>query len=93
MALFDPRKQTGSERNRKLYAAYEIGYTIVDFAAGMMFLVGSVMFLYPSLVAAGSWLFVIGSACFALKPTIRVVRELHYAAISDWDDVEEVARS
>ena len=32
-------------------------------------------------------MFLVGSVCFALKPTIRLVRELQYLAMGDVADV------
>ena len=73
------------------YAMYEIAYTIVDFTAAILFVIGSVMFFYESLQTAGTWLFLIGSICFAAKPTIRLVRDIHLAAIGDEEDLAERA--
>ncbi|WP_232830426.1 YrhK family protein [Oceanicella sp. SM1341] len=78
MKLFDPKTRFSGQRNQKIYAAYEIAYTAVDFSAALLFLAGSFLFFREATQTAGTWLFVIGSVCFALKPTIRLVRELHY---------------
>ncbi len=91
MALFDPRNQTSSDYNRKLYAAYEIAYTLVDFAAAILFVLGSVLFFFKPLETVAIWCFVVGSVCFALKPTIRVAREMRYVAVGDVEDAKEVA--
>ncbi|MDN2567204.1 YrhK family protein [Aquibium sp. A9E412] len=87
MSLFAPENRTLSPRHKTLYAAYEIAYTLADFAAAMLFLVGSVLFFYQSLETPAIWCFVFGSALFAVKPTLRLARELHYAAIGDTDDL------
>jgi len=65
---------------RKAYAASEIIYTLVDFSAAMAFTLGSIMFLDEQLKHTGTWFFIAGSVLFALKPTIRVVREIKLAA-------------
>lgn len=93
MSMFAPENKTKTERNRRLYAIYEIIYTIVDFGAALLFFIGSIMFFYKSLENPAIWCFVIGSALFAFKPTIRVIRELHYLAIGDLKDLAERARS
>ena len=36
MALFDPGNREKSPRHAALYAAYEIAFTFVDFAAAML---------------------------------------------------------
>ncbi|MVA96724.1 hypothetical protein GN330_05615 [Nitratireductor sp. CAU 1489] len=92
MTLFDPANKNRSERHRRIYAAYELGYTLVDFSAALLFLVGSVLFFYPSVETTAIWFFVIGSAAFGLKPTIRLIRELHYVRIGDLDDLEAASK-
>ncbi len=74
-------------RTRRRYALYELGYTLVDFAAPALFVIGSICYFYDSLATTGTWLFLIGSILFGLKPTIRLVRELHLAAIGDFDGI------
>ena len=77
--LFSPDKSgRGAEYNRR-YALYELVYTFVDFAAAGLFVVGSVMFFSENWQVAGTWCFLIGSICFAAKPTIRLVREVRLA--------------
>ncbi len=87
MALFQQDSATQTPEQRRLYAAYELTYTLIDAAAALFFLVGSFLFFYPSLQDPAIWLFVIGSACFALKPVLRVVREFHLLAAGDIDDL------
>jgi len=59
------------------HAIYEWAHLLVDFGAALMFVVGSILFLYPQDVRTGTWLFLVGSIFFAMKPTIRLVRFLH----------------
>ncbi len=73
--------------NCRRYAIYEIAYTLIDFTAALLFVVGSVMFFYESWQTTGTWLFLIGSLCFAAKPTIRLVRDIHLAAMGDTEDL------
>lgn len=87
MAIFNPQNHTLTARHRRLYALYEIAFTIADFSAALLFLVGSWLFFYPSVENQAIWCFVIGSAFFALKPTLRLARELHYLAIGDYADI------
>jgi hypothetical protein len=54
----------------------------VDFLAGISFVVGSVFFFYPSLVYAGTWLFLVGSILFAAKPSVRLAHELKRGRVS-----------
>ena len=67
MRLFAPENRTRSRRNSELYATCELIYTAVDFAAAILFLIGSI--------------------CFTLKPSLKLIRELHYLSIGDIDDL------
>jgi len=89
MVLFDPANREKSDRHAALYAAYEIAFTVADFSAATLFVVGSVMFFWPSYETAAIWCFVIGSLFFLMKPALRLARELHYLSIGD---VEDIAR-
>ena len=52
--------------------------TVVDFGAALCFLFGSVLFFWERTQITATWLFVIGSVFFMLKPTRRLIRELQY---------------
>lgn len=78
MQIFHPQNNSASPEHERIYAIYEVWYTAVDFLAASLFLVGSVMFFWSSTQMPATWLFVIGSLCFALKPTLRLMRELTY---------------
>ncbi len=88
MSFFDPRTRNRSDRNRKLYAYYEIAYTGVDVAAALLFIVGSVLFFWESLSIPAPWCFLVGSIFFALKPTLRILREVHMLAEGDYEDLD-----
>lgn len=87
MRMFDPNTKLRSPRHSRIWAVWEVAYTAVDFAAALLFVAGSICFFYESLMYAGTWMFLIGSICFALKPTIRLLRELQYLAMGDVEDV------
>ncbi|UYQ72404.1 YrhK family protein [Pelagibacterium flavum] len=89
MALFDPNARNRSETHRRLYALYEIWYTTIDFGAALCFVIGSVLFFSASTQTAATWFFLVGSLLFAAKPTLRLVRELHYLKLGD---IETLAR-
>lgn len=59
------------------HAVYQWAHLVADFTAALLFIAGSICFLYPDLQDIGSWLFLVGSIFFALKPTIRLARFLH----------------
>lgn len=85
--LFRHDHRQSGEAQRRVYAAFEIAYTIVDVLAAVLFIIGSVMFFYDSLMTAGTWMFLIGSVCFAMKPVLRLIREMRLAAMGDVEDL------
>lgn len=91
MNFFQPGANDRSPKHRKLYAAYELAFTFIEFAAGILFLIGSIMFFYSAWQTQAIWCFVIGSACFVVGPGLKLAREIHYAAIGDVDDLAERA--
>lgn len=93
MRLFHPDARDASHKHRRLYAIYELTFTIIEFTAGMLFLVGSWLFFYRSLEDAAIWCFVIGSACFVIGPSLKLAREVHYAMTGDLDDLAKRAES
>lgn len=89
MTLFSHENRERSAESRRVFAAFEIAHTIVDFIAAFCFLIGSVLFFWAAWETVAIWFFVVGSACFALKPTLRLVRELKLAAMGDTKDLAE----
>lgn len=66
---------------------YETASILNDFLVAAWFLVGSVLFLYPSLERWAVWLFILGSAQFMVRPTIRLLHRVHLRRLpaSHWD--------
>ena len=66
---------------------YETLSIVNDFLIGVLFLVGSCFFFYPSTENAGVWLFVIGSAQLLIRPTIRLAHNVHIKNLGGrrWD--------
>ena len=56
---------------------------MVDFAAASLFIAGSILFFFETTMLVGTWAFLVGSVCFALKPAIRLARELWLAKLHD----------
>lgn len=81
MKLFDHRSRSLSSRHADVARQYEIWRTLVEFLAAVSFIVGSIFFFYPDWVYTGTWLFVIGSVLFTVRPTIRLALELHLTGI------------
>ena len=91
MKLFHRDRREDSAAHRRLYARFEIAYTIVDFAAAICFIVGSVLFFYEATQVPATWLFLIGSVFFAAKPTLRLVREVKLYHMGDVKDLAQRA--
>jgi hypothetical protein len=72
---------TQTRRHAEVWSRYEKIYTGLDFVAALSFLVGSVLFYYEALHVSATTLFVIGSAFFAAKPTVRLLREFHLSRL------------
>jgi hypothetical protein len=89
MQFFRHENREKSEASRDLWARYEIYYTFVDFGAAFAFIIGSVMFFSEDWQTPGTWLFLIGSILFAMKPTIRLVREIKLYRMGDYDDLAQ----
>lgn len=91
MKIFAPDTRHNSKRHERLYAAYELAFTIIEFSAGLLFLVGSWMFFYAAWETPAIWCFVVGSAFFVIGPSLKLARELHYAMIGDLADLAKRA--
>lgn len=66
---------------------YEVASIVNDFLIALWFLIGSVMFLYPSMETPGVWLFIVGSFQLLIRPTIRLASHIHLQRIpaSRWE--------
>lgn len=91
MRLFDPRNRETTGRMARVYAIFELLHTAVDFLAAALFVIGSILFFNESTRIAGTWCFLAGSICFALKPTIRLTRELRLASLRRVDRLAQKA--
>lgn len=87
MPFFHPDRKRRYENDERAYAIFELAYTTVDVAAAVLFIIGSVMFFSDEWQTPGTWCFLIGSICFALKPSIRICREIYYFSEGDYEDL------
>ena len=65
----------------------EIAYTVVDFSAAALFVIGSFLFFDESTTYVATWLFVVGSVLFGLRPTIKLYREITYFRLGNYDEI------
>ena len=91
MKIFAPNTRNLSRQHETLYAAYELASTLVQVAAGLLFLVGSWLFFYKALENTAVWFFVIGSLLFVIGPSPKLLRELHYALMGNYAELAERA--
>ena len=89
MKIFDPANHLRSYTHRQIYAYSELAYTIVDFSAATFFVVGSILFFSTDTTYIATWLFLIGSILFGMRPTIKLLREIAYMRVGDYDDVKD----
>ena len=87
MRIFNPENHLRSAKHKRIYALAELAYTVVDISAATLFVVGSILFFSEDTTYLGTWLFLIGSILFGLRPTIKLVREVAYIRVGDYDDV------
>lgn len=84
--IFRDELSSLSPRHAELWRNYEVWYNLNDFAAGVLFVVGSVLFFWPSTTGTATWLFLVGSVLFCVRPGIRLIRDLHLSRISQAGD-------
>lgn len=85
MKFFDPANHLRSSAHRKIYAYAELAYTVVDFLAAALFVIGSILFFNSDTTYLGTWLFLVGSILFGMRPSIKLTRELAYMHIRHKD--------
>jgi len=89
MKLFYPDAPHRSGAHKRLYAYSEFAYTVVDFSAALLFIIGSILFFNPKTVDTGTWLFLIGSVFFGMRPSIRLWREFRFLKMGDYEGVSK----
>lgn len=89
--LFDPRNRQIAAPQARRFALFELLHTVVDFLAAFLFIVGSILFFFEEAMFAGTVCFLIGSLCFAAKPSIRLAREIWLARLDDVDRLADMA--
>lgn len=70
-----------TEKHGQVYDRYQTLYDSVDALAAIAFIIGSGLFFSESTKMAGTWLFLIGSVFFAVRPLIHLIRDMHMARL------------
>lgn len=69
---------------------YEVARILNELFIGVLFVVGSILFLWQSTSTVGTWLFILGSSQLLLKPGIGLARRVHLKRFdSPHDRVED----
>lgn len=82
----DPRRDvtlTLGREELRIRGIYETLSITNDFMAGVLFVVGSILFFWESTTITATWFFLVGSVLFVARPAIRLVRRIHLGRISD----------
>lgn len=61
---------------------YEAASVVNDLMIGVWFTIGSLLFFSPGTVRVGTALFLLGSLQLLIRPTIRLLRNLHLQRIN-----------
>ncbi|MCP8900650.1 YrhK family protein [Gilvimarinus xylanilyticus] len=80
--FMDNRLSQKTERHRQITARYDLWYSLNDLGAGLMFVIGSILFFSEATQTPATWLFLTGSILFTVRPTIRVVQDIHLRRLS-----------
>ncbi|MFM2484902.1 YrhK family protein [Celerinatantimonas yamalensis] len=81
-SIFNPALRHLTSDHIKVSARYDLFYAINDALAGVLFVIGSIFFFWSDTQDAGTWLFLIGSILFTVRPGIKISRNLHLRRVS-----------
>ncbi|MGB3624704.1 MAG: YrhK family protein [Henriciella sp.] len=70
-----------TDQHGEVYSRYQKLYDAVDALAAIAFIIGSALFFSESTQTAATWLFLIGSVLFGVRPMIHVSRDFHLARL------------
>lgn len=70
-----------TEGQGKVYQGYSRLYDSIDALSAIAFIIGSALFFSESTQREATWLFLVGSVFFAVRPLVHVVRDFHLARV------------
>lgn len=70
-----------TERHGSVYQRYEKLYDVIDALAAIAFIIGSALFFSEATQMPATWLFLIGSTFFAVRPLVHLLRDFHLARL------------
>ncbi|MGY0693947.1 YrhK family protein [Virgibacillus sp. FSP13] len=65
---------------------YEFFYNLNDVFIALLFLLGSILFLWSSTETYAIWMFIIGSALFLIRPLIQFTKRFHLKRIQNYKE-------
>ena len=71
-----------THKHGEVYGQYQKVYDGVDALAAIAFIVGSALFFSEETQTTATWLFLIGSIFFAVRPCIHLARDFHMTRLS-----------
>lgn len=87
--FFHPRNHLQSPRHEIIHARYEMAYTVVDFLAAISLIVGAALYFIEHTVQHAMWAVLIGSVFMALRPTLRLFREIAYMRAGRYEMMQD----
>lgn len=70
-----------TDKHGEVFGNYQKLYDAVDAAAAVAFIVGSALFFSEKTQTAATWLFLIGSLFFAVRPCVHLARDFHMSRL------------
>ena len=70
-----------------IYHRYEVASKLNDIMIGLWFVIGSILFFYPTLAKPAIWCFLAGSIQLLIRPGIRIAKDVHVQRTpgNSWD--------
>lgn len=75
--MFADGLSSRSKKHGDVWRTYQIIYDVNDLCAGLLFVVGSLLFYDESAQQTATTLFLLGSVLFCVRPLIHVLRDFH----------------
>lgn len=75
-----------TEQHGEVYGNYQKIYDGVDALAAIAFVIGSALFFSDRTQTLATWLFLVGSLFFAVRPLVHLARDFHMARLPEGGD-------
>lgn len=75
-----------TSKHGEVFGNYQKLYDGVDAAAAVAFVIGSALFFSEATQTPATWLFLIGSLFFAIRPCVHLARDFHMSRLPNNGD-------